>query len=156
MEYADACGELLVRMLNDPEVRVFQDLDRGQIGYEQRELWPLVIAHLVRKGNWLLDRGLICSEQAITGAVTFTRFEELLCAGLLPQAGCVGIRQCACGCGKWFLSRPQQKRSYNAACRTKLWELKLTEEQKSRRRLHKKIYGRGYYEENFKAKSPHA
>lgn len=156
IEHADAFGELLVGMLNDPEVRIFQDLDRGQIGYEQRELWPLVYAHLIRMGNRLLDRGLISSERAIAGAVACTHAEEILRAGLQPQWGCVGVRQCACGCGRWFLARPQQRRYYMAACRTRLWELKMTGEQKKHRRLRRTRYMSTYYDMYFRAKPPHA
>jgi hypothetical protein len=156
IEHADAFGKLLVEMLNDPVLPIFQDLDRGQIEYEQRELWPFFYAHLIREGNQLLDRGLICSERAIAGAVVFTRCEEILCTGLQPQAGCVGIRQCACGCGRWFLARPQQKRYYKAACRTKLWELKMTKEQKKQHLLRRKRLMSTYYNKHFRAKSLHA
>ena len=151
IESAEWYGERLVEFLNDPQTDQFPNLNRGQTGYEQADLWPFFFARLIRNCNWFLDRGAICSHLAIRGAVAFTRLQETLIMALRTAPGIARIRQCACGCERWFVVRTQKQRFHNAACRNKLWEQKMTQEQRERRRLRMKRSMAVYYNRNFKA-----
>jgi predicted RNA-binding Zn ribbon-like protein len=105
---------------------------------------------LVRDLQRQLAQGSMNFEQCVKAAILFIRLEDVI-AALWSSADSARIRQCACGCGIWFYARPRQRRCCTAACRQKLWELGMTEEQKDGRRMRMKLFRRGYYDRNFKA-----
>jgi len=99
-------------------------------------------------------QGSMNFEQSVKAIILFIRLEDLI-AAFWASTESDRVRQCACGCGVWFFAHPRHMRycsvACSAACRTKRWELRLTEGQKERRRDRMKRFMSGYYDKNFKA-----
>ena len=68
---------------------------------------------------------------------------------VLADAGLIrNLMECACGCRMWFLSKREDHRCFNAACRHRLYE--RTPEARERRQ----DYNRAYYQENRSSVQP--
>ncbi len=64
------------------------------------------------------------------------------------------IRECACGCGKWFLAERRNQRYYGDH-RKRASNRRMTGERRERRRVQNRQAQQRYYAKNFKA-TPHA
>jgi hypothetical protein len=60
------------------------------------------------------------------------------------------VRECACGCGKWFLAERQNQRYYGDH-RKVAWQHGMTAEQKKRRRAQNQQAQRRFYDRELKA-----
>jgi predicted RNA-binding Zn ribbon-like protein len=129
---ANSAGEVLVKYLN-------AIVDRPELNQ----------SILVRELQQELDQGSIDFDDSVKLVILYTRLEDAI-AALWSSTESARVRQCACGCGKWFLARTQKHRHYGAH-RKRTWELAMTEEQKKGRRVRMQRFMQSYYDRNFKA-----
>jgi hypothetical protein len=120
-----SCGEALARYLN---------ATAGLPDVGLHDLYPA------------FDQGLIGCEQGAKLVVLFTRLQDLL-AALWGSTESARIRQCTCGCGKWFFAHRKDQRFLNENCRRKAHV--STTEQKEHRRAYMGPYMKKYYAQNF-------
>ncbi len=91
------------------------------------------------------DQGLIGSEQFAKAVVMFTRLQDLL-ATLWATVESDRMRQCACGCGRWFFARKRGRQFHDKNCRRSAQV--LTHAQKEHRRVYMRNYMKKYYAQN--------
>jgi hypothetical protein len=122
-------------------------------GWDRSEILPFLRSE--KRIGMLEIMQMAAIEEALTSANNKSKdLKRLLMLGVgIPTllSDLWRVRECACGCGRWFLAERQNQKHY-ADHRKKAWQQSTTPEQKERRRVQNREAQKRFYNKTFKAR----